>query len=78
MKPPTIEERITTIRKHITYAIQWKGERLGILETRRHYSGYLKGLKNIKEFRKALVTANSFDEIDSILEKLYESFLLLG
>ncbi len=65
--PPILEERIDIIKRHLKYAIEWKGERLGILETRRHYSGYLKGFKNIKEFRIKLVTADSINDINDIL-----------
>ncbi len=68
--PPNITERIDLIKKHLEYAIKWKGPRLGLLETRTHYSGYLKGLKNIKSFRKQLVTADSIEEIYDILLEL--------
>ncbi|MCP3660556.1 MAG: tRNA dihydrouridine synthase DusB [Bacteroidetes bacterium] len=71
--PPTLNERIDIIQRHLNYAIKWKGERLGILETRRHYSGYLKGFKYIKDYRKRLVTADSLPEIELILNELKNS-----
>src|SRR5690606_20675735 len=55
LAPPTIEERIQVCRKHLDFSVQWKGERLGILEMRRHYSQYLKGLSHVKDYRMRLV-----------------------
>ncbi|MCB0699006.1 MAG: tRNA dihydrouridine synthase DusB [Chitinophagales bacterium] len=65
--PPTLEERLDACRKHFVGSIQWKGERLGVLEMRRHYANYLKGLPNIKEFRMKLVTAETGAEVEDIL-----------
>lgn len=70
LAPPTIEQRVAVIRKHLLGSIQWKGETLGILEMRRHYANYLKGLPNIKEYRMKLVTQKSFDEIDESLNHI--------
>lgn len=67
LPPPTIEERIETCLKHAVKSVEWKGEKLGILEMRRHYSTYFKGLKNAKEYRMQLVNASSFEEVKSIL-----------
>jgi nifR3 family TIM-barrel protein len=66
----TGEQRIEVILEHLTRSIQWKGPVLGILEMRRHYSNYLKGLSHIKEFRNLLVQKNSFDEINEILQQI--------
>lgn len=68
LAPPTLEERIDACRKHLQGSISWKGEKLGILEMRRHYTNYLKGLPNIKEFRMKLVTAENAADIEAILQ----------
>jgi len=70
LSPPTLTERIAACRKHLQGSVVWKGERLGILEMRRHYANYLKGLSHIKEFRMRLVTAESLAELDMIFEEL--------
>ncbi len=70
LPPPTLEERVEVIKKHLEFSILWKGEKLGILEARRHYSGYLKGLKNIKPFRKKLVEVDNMQNIYQILDDL--------
>jgi nifR3 family TIM-barrel protein len=67
LAPPTLEERIEVILHHLHASISWKGPKLGILEMRRHYGNYLKGIPNIKPIRNTLVTANSLEEIEEIL-----------
>lgn len=68
--PPTLEERIAVCRKHLHKSVEWKGPVVGILEMRRHYANYLKGLPEIKEFRKRLVTLNTTQEIDAVLNEV--------
>lgn len=70
LAPPTLEERIDACRKHLQGSISWKGEKLGLLEMRRHYTNYLKGLPNIKEFRMKLVTAENAADIEAILQEV--------
>ena len=75
LPPPTIEERLIAVRKHLYGALNWKGPKLGILEMRPHYASYLKGLSHVREFRTRLVTTESIDEIEQIfrdIEMFYE------
>jgi nifR3 family TIM-barrel protein len=77
LPPPDIHQRVAVIRKHVHFSVQWKGETLGILEMRRHYTNYLKGLPNIREYRSKLVTAKTLPEIDELLEEIirvYDGF----
>ena len=74
---PTITQRVDVCRKHLRRSFEWKGPVVGILEMRRHYANYLKGLPNIKEYRSKLVTMNSIAEIESVLteiERVYSGF----
>ncbi|RYY37637.1 MAG: tRNA dihydrouridine synthase DusB [Sphingobacteriaceae bacterium] len=64
---PTITERIDVCRTHLEKSIEWKGDKTGIFEMRRHYSNYFKGLENFKEFRTKLVTAPNVNEINELL-----------
>ena len=50
--------------------MQWKGETLGILEMRRHYGNYLKGLPDIKHFRTQLVTINDLSRLLEIMDEI--------
>ena len=70
LDPPSLEERMEVILHHLHASIAWKGPKLGMLEMRRHYGNYLKGIPNIKPVRNKLVTANSIEEIEEALEQL--------
>lgn len=67
---PTLEERLQVCRKHLARSVEWKGPIVGINEMRRHYTNYLKGLPGIKEFRFRLVTLNSPEAINEVLDEI--------
>lgn len=76
LEPPTLAERIDACRKHLHGSVQWKGEKLGILEMRRHYASYLKGMPGVKDFRNKLVLSDTLDGVEEILAevvKFYEA-----
>lgn len=73
---PTIHDRVAVARKHLYKSVEWKNPVVGINEMRRHYTNYLKGLPNIKEYRGKLVTLKTVEEIDEVLteiERVYAS-----
>ena len=70
LPPPTIEERVAAVKQHLQHSIEWKGQKLGILEMRRHYTNYFRGLPRIKNFRKSLVTADDPQNIFATLEEI--------
>lgn len=72
---PTIAERIAVTRKHLDFSMQWKGDKLGIFEMRRHYANYFKGLPDFKPFRTRLVEAPTYQDVISILEDVSQSYL---
>lgn len=74
LSPPTILERLEACRQHFEMAINWKGEKLGILETRRHYTNYFKGIPHFKEYRTKLVTSDSSEEVKDILGEIELKF----
>jgi tRNA-dihydrouridine synthase len=65
---------VEVIRQHLKQSIQWKGMNAGINEMRRHYTNYLKGLPNIKEFRLKLVTISDAGQIDEILSEIISCY----
>ena len=67
---PTLQERIDVCRTHLFKSVEWKGPIVGINEMRRHYTNYLKGLPGIKEFRYKLVTLNSPEAVNEVLEDI--------
>jgi nifR3 family TIM-barrel protein len=71
-EPPSILERINVAKRHLEMSIKWKGDRLGVLETRRHYSNYFKGIKDFKPYRTKLVTLESTKELMNLFSELEE------
>lgn len=81
LPPPTVKERCDAARQHLRHSISWKGERLGILEMRRHYTNYFRGFRNIKYFRSQLVSHMNPDDLFAVIddiEKVYSSDAYLG
>lgn len=74
LAPPTIEQRVEVIRRHLHRSVEWKGLITGINEMRRHYTNYLKGIPNIKEYRLKLVTQKSLEEIDDTLNEIIKTY----
>jgi len=70
LPPPSVEERVAICKTHLHTSIDWKGEKLGIVEMRRHYANYLKGLSHGKQFRNRLVNTLDIDELDHILDEV--------
>lgn len=71
---PDVAERVRVCRKHLDFSIRWKGQRTGIVEMRRHYASYFKGLENFKPFRMRLVLTESYEEINQILAEVSETY----
>lgn len=71
---PDMHERTDAARRHLQTAIDWKGERLGVLETRRHYSQYFKGVPNFKPYRMRMVTSDDPQDVFDALDEAEEEF----
>lgn len=69
LAPPTLNERVDACKTHLLKSIEWKGEKTGIFEMRRHYTNYFKGFENFKNYRTTLV---SIEDVDVIIETLEE------
>lgn len=73
---PTIEQRVEVCKKHLDFSIRWKGNNLGIIEMKRHYSNYFKGLDHFKEYRMKLVMSNDLNEIYETLNDVLQHYSL--
>ena len=71
---PSVQQRVEVCRKHLRRSFDWKGPVVGILEMRRHYANYLKGLPNIKEYRAKLVVSKELESIEEILDEIIEKY----
>lgn len=74
LAPPTIKERVAAAKQHLKHSIEWKGEKLGILEMRRHYTNYFRGFRNIKPYRMKLVTNFNPADVFGILDQIEEDY----
>lgn len=74
MAGPTFQERLEACRVHLEKSIQWKGHNLGLIEMRRHYSNYFKGLPDFKEYRSRLVQSMDLTEVEQTLREVEEFY----
>jgi len=74
LAPPTMAERIEAARRHLQMSIDWKGERLGVVETRRHYTNYFKGIPHFKEYRMKMVTTDEAKGVFEVFDEVIENF----
>ncbi len=74
LDPPTMQERVEAARRHLSMSVDWKGEKLAVYETRRHYTNYFKGIPNFKPLRMSLVSAETSYEVFETLEKAGKEF----
>lgn len=72
--PPEIAERVRAVKKHLDFSIQWKGARTGILEMRRHYTNYFKGIPDFKPFRTRLVEETEIEAIYKVLDEITDAY----
>jgi len=74
LPPMTVAERVELAKKHLAKSLEIKGERVGVLEMRRHLSCYFKGLENFKETRLKLVTTNEPAELFTLLDYIKDTW----
>lgn len=73
---PNIQERIDVAKEHLRFSIEWKGERQGIIEMRRHWANYFKGIRDFKPIRTQLVTLLEANEIYDVLNNIDTNSIL--
>ncbi|MGZ5272892.1 MAG: tRNA dihydrouridine synthase DusB [Kaistella sp.] len=64
---PTITQRLQAVRQHAEWSMEWKGERLGLIEMRQHYSNYFRGIPHFKDFRRKFLEVFTLDEMDEVI-----------
>ncbi|MDR6299762.1 tRNA dihydrouridine synthase DusB [Mesonia maritima] len=74
LDPPTMLERVDAARRHLQMAIDWKGEKLGVFETRRHYTNYFKGIPHFKEYRMKMVTSDDAADVFAAFDEVEQEF----
>ena len=74
LAPPTIADRVQVCKEHLDFSVRWKSKHAGIVEMRRHYTNYFRGLPHFKEYRNQLVMTYSYDEIITILDEVERKY----
>jgi nifR3 family TIM-barrel protein len=74
LAPISLAERVEAARRHLQMAIDWKGEVLGVFETRRHYTNYFKGIPHFKEYRMKMVTSDDSKDVFAAFDEVLETF----
>ena len=64
---PTITQRLEAVRQHAEWSAEWKGERLGLIEMRQHYSNYFRGIPHFKDFRRKFLEVFTLQEMDAVI-----------
>ena len=67
---PSVAERVAIAKEHLAKSVEIKGERVGVLEMRRHLSNYFKGLPDFKQTRLKLVTLTDIDELQATISSI--------
>lgn len=75
---PGVKELVEYAKEHLEKSVEFKENQRGIYEMRRHFALYFKCIPNFKETRLKLLTAQSTDEIFSILNFINDSFGHIG
>ncbi len=74
LAPISLKERVEAARRHLQMAIDWKGETLGVFETRRHYTNYFKGIPHFKEYRTKMVTSDAAADVFATFDEVLNKF----
>ncbi len=71
---PTMKDRIEAARNHLIWSVEWKNERVGVVEMRRHYTNYFKGIHSFKEYKQKLVTTDDLHQLLDVFTEIEEVF----
>ena len=71
---PTVADRVEAARQHLDHSLEWKGLRLGVVEMRRHYANYFRGLSHFKEHRLKLVTEDDPTVLHATLDRVAATY----
>ena len=71
---PQVSERVDVCIEHLRLSVERKGEIYGVKEFRKHYSGYLRGLRDVSKFRLELMQYNEFEPLAERLRRFKEEY----
>jgi nifR3 family TIM-barrel protein len=73
--PPPIQERIRISKIQLHKSCEWKGERRGVIELRKHWADYFKGYPHFKPFRQKMMELETLSEVNQLLMEIEEFYI---
>ena len=70
LPPPTLEEKIEGMKKHLMKEVEFRGEDVGIKFVRKFYPYYVNGFPGASKCRGELVLMDNLKEILSLLDRI--------
>ncbi len=71
---PTVEMRLKAVKQHAEWSAEWKGEKLGLIEMRQHYSNYFRGIPHFKDHRRKFLEVMTLNEINDLIGETMEFY----
>jgi len=73
--PPQIQERIRIAKIQLRKSCDWKGEKRGVTELRKHWADYFKGYTHFKLFRQKMMKLETLSEVNQLLREIEEFYI---
>ena len=70
LPPPTIEEKVEGMRRHLMREVEFRGEDVGLKFVRKFYPYYINGFSGASKYRGKLVLINNLKEINLTLDEI--------
>ena len=74
--PPMLGERLELALEHARSLVALRGERQGVVESRKHMAWYLTGVRGAAAARGEIMQASNLSELENVLEKLHQKAVL--
>ncbi len=71
--PPTLDEKLDVLSRHISRAVEYKGEYVGMREARKHTAYYLKGFKKAAKLRNLAFSMETLDDLQKLINEIRTS-----
>ena len=73
IKPPTLDEKCDVLLRHIKAVVEYKGERVGMREARKHTAYYLKGFRNAAKLRNLAFSMETLKDLENLIQEIRTS-----
>lgn len=70
---PELADRLRTARVQIELAREYKGERIAMLEARKHLAWYVKGIRGTKKLKAKISALTSLEQLDELLDEVVQT-----